>query len=347
MNLTERIADCPIPSDLLCFRDQDSLSLLLKSWSGARSEIIGQSRQNHPLFGVTFGSGPKHVSIIAGCHADEPIGPMTAQLLFPVLSARFSDVLESFTFHVIPQMNPDGAEQNRPWFGDPLSLTEYLNQTIRELPGDDIEFGFGEEGDERPECVAMQSFLRPHGPYVAHLSLHGLAIAEGAWCLVCREWEEKGVPFMEAFSQLCAELDFPQHDIDRHGEKGFVRYRKGFTSTPHSVPMQQHFLALGDPDTAALFKPSSMQWVQSLGGDPLCVVSELPLFLLDMVSPSLDDLYTTRLKEEISSIRATKMSLADNDLAPLIERYRIQPTPLELQVRLQLGMILLALQSIA
>ncbi|PCJ63984.1 MAG: hypothetical protein COA73_04640 [Candidatus Hydrogenedentota bacterium] len=347
MDLIEQIKNCTIPSKLLRFRDQSELTQLIQSWPGIHYDTIGHSREGTPMFGLIFGTGSQHVSIIAGCHADEPMGPMTAQLLYPILTEHFPQMLEEFTFHVISQMNPDGADRNRPWFRDPFSMADYLNQTIRELPGDDMEFGFGDDGDERPECQAMQSFLRPHAPYAAHFSLHGLAFAEGAWCLVCREWENLGIPFMEAFTHLCEVLDFPQHDIDRHGEKGFVRYRKGFTSTPHSKPMQQHFLNLGDSETAALFKPSSMQWIQSLGGDPLCIVSELPLFHIDLTSPSLDDLYTARLKEELTLIRSKNKTLSDDDLAPLKSRFNMKPTPIELQIRLQMGMILLALQNLA
>ena len=44
--------------------------------------------------------------------------------------------------------------------------------------------------------------------------------------------------------------------------------------------MRRHFLDRGDPETAAVFRPSSMEYVRSLGGDPLTFVSEMPLFLL-------------------------------------------------------------------
>ena len=43
--------------------------------------------------------------------------------------------------------------------------------------------------------------------------------------------------------------------------------------------MSEYFMAAGDPVTASLFRPSSMETVRSLGGDPLTLVSEMPLFI--------------------------------------------------------------------
>ncbi len=75
-------------------------------------------------------------------------------------------------------------------------------------------------------------------------------------------------------------MGYGLHDVDRGGEKGFHRIDQGFTSRPDSRAMVRHFMALGDSETAALFRPSSMEYVRSLGGDPLTLVSEMPLFLL-------------------------------------------------------------------
>jgi hypothetical protein len=69
--------------------------------------------------------------------------------------------------------------------------------------------------------------------------------------------------------------------VDRGGEKGFVKLADGFATRPDSRAMQAHFRGLGEDATAALFRPSSMETVRALGGDPLTIVSEMPLFLTD------------------------------------------------------------------
>jgi hypothetical protein len=75
------------------------------------------------------------------------------------------------------------------------------------------------------------------------------------------------------------------HDHDRKGEKGFTYLGPGFTTTPEGGAMRRHFEQLGDPGTAALFHQSSMEFVRSLGGDPLCLVTELPLFVVPNPDP--------------------------------------------------------------
>ena len=84
----------------------------------------------------------------------------------------------------------------------------------------------------------------------------------------------------ERLRRRVRELGYRLHDVDRGGEKGFHRIDEGFTTRPDSRAMAAHFEALGDPATAALFRPSSMEYVRSLGGDPLTLVSEMPLFLV-------------------------------------------------------------------
>jgi len=271
---------------------------------------------------------------------------MTAQALFWHLSGWFTKLLELFTFHIVPNNNPDGAHRNSDWFSDPLEMHTYLNHVIRELPGDDIEFGFGNDGDERPENIAAMNFFRESGPYVAHFSLHGLAIAEGAWCLICKEWQDRAETYMDTFAELCALTGFGQHDVDRKGEKGFHRIRKGYTTTPHSEPMKQFFLDQGDALTAAKFKPTSMQFIQSLGGDPLCIVSELPLFRIGLASTSLEDTSTMQVKQIIGETRASASSFTAEQLDPVRQFYLIESADLRTQIRLQTGMIVLALHQV-
>lgn len=284
--LTERLAAVEIDAAHVRFRDDAELAMYLTGLDVATHERIGQSREGRPIHAVRFGAGEKPVSIVAGSHADEPAGPMTAQALPLLLHAHFPEVLERFRFHVIPQINPDGAERNRPWFHDPPDFETYAQHAIREQPGDDIEFGFADEAGARPENRAVARYLKRHAPFAAHFSLHGMGFAEGAWFLLCREWVERCGPVMDALESLCQCVGMPLHDIDRQGEKGFTRIRPGFATTPTSTAMRAFFEQRGDPETAAKFLPSSMEYVAALGGGPLCAVSEIPLFASRVAKPA-------------------------------------------------------------
>lgn len=335
-----------VPEALVRFRTNSELERYLHDMPETDLTEIGLSRGGQAMFGVRLGTGPRHVSVIAGCHADEPVGPMTAQALPVLLRQAAPKLLEEFTLFVMPQMNPDGADRNRPWFGDPLQLDRYLSGVIRELPGDDIEFGFSESDPARPENSAAMNFLKPFAPFHAHFSLHGMAFAEGAWCLICREWAGRGEPFMDAFTGLCERLGVPQHDIDRKGEKGFTRIREGFCTTPRSDAMRAYFLERGDPDTAEKFRPSSMEWIQSLGGDPMCIVSELPLFQVGRRSTSLDRPVTAELREELTETLALDAARQPECLDEIQRRYAIEPMPIDLQIRLQTAIVAIALNTV-
>lgn len=321
-----------IPEKLQVFRTQEELRAHLEKGALA-FEQIGASREGRPLYSYTVGTGDARVSIIAGSHADEPVGPMTAQALPQLLTIFRPDLLSSHQFFVVPQMNPDGAARNRSWFAHEPDFKTYVKHAVRELPGDDIEFGFGDGATIRPENTAAMGFLKKHAPYAAHFSLHGMGFAEGAWFLLHREWAPRAQPLIDQLTSRCVEQDFPFHDIDRKGEKGFTRICGGFATTPDSVSMKEFFLAHDDPAMAQKFHPSSMEFARGLGGDPLCMVSEMPLFLLTKGASSLEDPIFLRFRDALKSTRD------EAAIDSLIQEYGIETVPLDLQMLVQFNMI--------
>ena len=339
--MTQKIADAKVDPSLVAFRNSDALRAWGNALTGVTQTEIGISREGHPVFGWVFGSGTERVSIVAGSHADEPVGPMTAQALPVLLAHYFPELLSRYRFFVIPQVNPDGAERNRPWFADPPDFAAYVTHAVREQPGDDIEFGFADEEGARPENRAVVRWLSDQGPFAAHFSLHGMAWAEGAWFLLCAAWAQRAEPLMDALTTLCASEGFPLHDIDRKGQKGFTRLREGIATTPTSTAMRAFFEGASDPAMAALFRPSSMELAASLGGDPLCMVSEMPLFLLTRGASSLDSPILFRFRDDLDAARG------QGAVDGLAREYGVQPVPITQQIRYQLGMIVLALRFLS
>lgn len=254
-------------------------------------ETIGVSREGRRLVGHRFGRGPRHVSLVAGCHADEPVGPAMLDRLAGFLHALGADhpLIARVSWWLVPHANPDGEADNAAWAAGVAGgegvcdLAAYLSHAVREPPGDDVEFGFprhaGDEG-ARPENRAVASFLAAGAPFALHGSFHGMSFAAGPWFLIEASWAARTAAMRQRLRRRVAELGYRVHDVDRRGEKGFRRIDEGFTTRPDSRAMAAHFEALGDPETARLFRPSSMEHVRSLGGDPLTLVSEMPLFLL-------------------------------------------------------------------
>lgn len=254
----------------------------------SEGEEIGRSREGRPIRAYRFGRGPRRVSLLAGCHADEPVGPRLLRLLAGYLGAEpdASKLLSGYEWWVLPHVNPDGARRNWAWQHQRASaydLSEYLTGVTRELPGDDIEFGFPRgEGDReaRPENrAAWEWWRRAAGPFSLHASLHGMGFGAGPWFLIEPAWRRRCDALISRCASATAALGYTLHDVERRGEKGFFRIAPGFCTRPDSRHMRRYFLARADEATADRFRPSSMEAIRALGGDPLTLVSEMPLFL--------------------------------------------------------------------
>lgn len=312
---------------------------------------LGASRQGRPIYGFRLGSGSRRVSLIAGCHADEPVGPAMLDRLTAWLAAQpaTSPFLGDFTWTLVPHTNPDGEARNASWtakiFDHPGSLDEatvdlgsYLRQVVREPPGDDMEFGFPRNLNDtgaRPENRAVAQFLADGAPFGLHGSFHGMAFAAGPWFLIEEGWIDRTAELRQALRHRTRQLGYHLHDIDRRGDKGFHRIDEGFTTRPDSRAMADHFKALGDPAMAALFRPSSMEFVRSLGGDPFTLVSEMPLFLAPAEIYRRGDVVRPRELAELRALAALPRSDTD-DLTARAAALDVRPMPIIDQMRLQL-----------
>lgn len=334
--------------------------------SGAFVECgeIGRSVEGRPIWGIRVGDGPRRVSLIAGAHADEPIGPMTALALARWLSSDGGGkaLADEFSFFICPHVNPDGAERNRKWLSDPLDPVTYLKGTLREPPGEDIEFGYprregafefegktlGPLGPLRPENAVVAEFLGASAPFAYHASLHGMAFCEGAWFLIGRDWAERTGALRRRLTAHCARLGVGHYDIDRRGEKGFFRIAHGYSTTPTHLGMRKFFLEAGDPETADLFHPNSMEWIGALGGEPLVMVSELPLFRIcvpyEWDEPPGPDTPSAQMRERMPEARLALESGDEGPLRELLNEFEVRATPLAVQVELQGLMVLEALE---
>lgn len=303
---------------------------------------IGNSRDGLPLYGIKLGSGSLRISITAGAHSDEPAGPMAALDLLRWLTqtSEGKALLRLTHWTIAPHVNPDGAEKNALWHDEEPEFLDYAKSAFRESPGEDIEFGYPtspSDQDCRPENAAVAAFLRGERPYQLHFSLHGMGFAEGAWWLIGKEWVARTATLRKALRYLFHSRNFALHDIDRRGEKGFSRIAPGFCTTPESSAMQSFFHRQGDPATAALFRLSSMEFVQSLGGEPLVMVSELPIFTLGaggvMTDPPNENTpfqrFRPRFRQAAARYRETG---APEELLALQEQFAVRAVPFAQQI---------------
>lgn len=327
---------------------------------------IGSSRAGRPLLGHRLGSGGLHVSLVAGCHADEPVGPAMLRRLVAWLTRRPAGDpwLERISWWIVPHANPDGEAANALWTGRLLPASDhrggtdtaydpaaYLSHAVREPPGDDLEFGFPrstEDPGARPEARAIAAFLgAAGGPFHLHASFHGMGFAVGPWFLLEASWADRTRGLRDALRRRVSGMGYPLADPDRRGEKGFHRIDRGFTTRPDSGAMRRHFLDRGEPATAELFRPSSMEWVRSRGGDPLTLVSEMPLFLLEPGGAYPSPVGTEGRLRFQAWLRGLLGRAEGAEAARLASGQGVRGMPLRDQMRLQLAFLAHGLSAVA
>jgi hypothetical protein len=334
-----------------------------------KPEILGCSREGREIPGYRLGHGPIHLSLIGGCHADEPVGPEMLRKLVVWLASQppIAPALERFTWSVVPHVNPDGRIHNAVWSetliptadhqGVPdwgYDVIAYSGGAVRELPGNDIEFGFPrsrKDLEARPENQAVSAFLAQQAPLHLHGSFHGMGFATGPWFLIEPSWIERTAALRDALRRQVHAMGYQPFDTDRRGEKGFRRIDEGFSTRPDSGALQTYFEQQDDPDTASLFRPSSMEYVRSLGGDPLTLVSEMPLFLLPDEEQAPDNAPPfatgTEGRKALHFWLEQLVARLGPDAARIqAERLGIRPMPLRDQMRLQLAFLDEALQVV-
>jgi len=307
---------------------------------------LGPSEEGAMLYGVVLGTGSTTVSLIAGNHADEPVGPETLRsFLINGLAQRekMAPWLRRFQFVVVPHTNPDGEARNWPWVKQWPDPQAYLRHAVREKPGRDLEYGFP---DMRPENEHVSAFLREHGPFDLHASLHGMSAGEGAMLLINRPWTFRTQALRDDFVAAAAAEGLPMHDHNRKGEKGFFWIEPGFQTTPRGDAMRTFFRAQDDEGMARRFHDSSMEFVASLGGDPLSLVTELPLYLVrDTDNKGHQPERYLELRERLFEIRARLERGEDVD--DLLAPFDLQPVPLDTAMHLQFRVVELGLRAVA
>lgn len=308
-----------------------------------------RSREGRPIPAYQFGTGPIRISLIAGCHADEPTGPRLLRKLVCFMEGLSAEhpMLRHFQWWIVPHVNPDGEAANQRWHHETderYDLARYLRYAVRELPGDDVEYGFpiaGKAEALRPENQFVYDFWRlAGGPFHLHVSLHSMGMAFGAWYLLERSWADRAAPLVETVRRATKAMGYPLHDVDRGGEKGFHRLTKGFSTRPDSESMKQYFLERNDPGMAARFRPSSMESIRSLDGDCLTLVTEMPMFVIPREHP--DDLSWPnpdwedwRAQFGIWKIQLERGTKSEEEVRKQAEEKGLRPMPVADQMRLQ------------
>ncbi|MFF3308635.1 M14 family zinc carboxypeptidase [Streptomyces sp. NPDC002952] len=146
----------------------------------ARLRRAGTSRAGTPMWLLSVGHGVRHTLIVAGPHANEPVGGATVlRLAERVLADPRLCEDADVTWNLLLCLDPDGARRNERWLPGPYTLGRYFRNFFRP--------GFLEQPEWLPDGAAdaalpetrtlldLQDELRPF----FQASLHGVDVGGG------------------------------------------------------------------------------------------------------------------------------------------------------------------------
>ncbi|MCW7942527.1 dehydrogenase [Streptomyces hygroscopicus] len=146
----------------------------------ARLRRVGTSRGGTPLWLLSVGHGSRQALVVAGPHANEPVGGATVLRLAEraLADPRLGEQADA-TWNLLLCLDPDGARRNEGWLSGPYTLGRYFRHFFR--PGFLEQPEWLPDGAERaalPETRALlhlQDELRPF----FQCSLHGVDVGGG------------------------------------------------------------------------------------------------------------------------------------------------------------------------
>ncbi|MET7452034.1 M14 family zinc carboxypeptidase [Streptomyces sp. NPDC005574] len=146
----------------------------------ARLRRIGTSRAGSPLLMLSVGHGSRQALVVAGPHANEPVGGATVLRLAEraLADPRLTEGSDA-TWNLLLCLDPDGLRRNENWLHGPYTLGNYFRNFFR--PGFLEQPEWLPEGADRaglPETRALldvQDDLRPF----FQCSLHGVDVGGG------------------------------------------------------------------------------------------------------------------------------------------------------------------------
>ncbi|GAA3160555.1 M14 family zinc carboxypeptidase [Streptomyces virens] len=155
-------------------------ALVTRHPAAARLRRVGTSRAGIPLWLLSVGHGSRQVLVVAGPHANEPVGGATVlRLAERALADPWLTAGTDTTWNLLLCLDPDGLRRNERRLTGPYSLGHHYRNFFRP--------GFLEQPEWLPDgaaaaalpetraLLALQDELRP----VLQCSLHGVDVGGG------------------------------------------------------------------------------------------------------------------------------------------------------------------------
>jgi zinc carboxypeptidase len=186
--LTDEIATV---ADAAAFGSTDELAARTADLASAHRDVstlrmIGRSVGGEPLACLTIDGGRAAWgdAIVFGLpHPNEPVGGLTSLHLAGRLAADAGLRRRlGLTWHVVPNVDPDGLRLNEGWLRGPFTREHYARHFYRQAFDDQIDWHFPVDTDGaslaiRPETAALMSLIDRHRPALL-ASLHNAEVGD-------------------------------------------------------------------------------------------------------------------------------------------------------------------------
>ncbi|CAF1268165.1 unnamed protein product [Rotaria sordida] len=118
-----------------------SRTVALNHTSFVQYQNIGYSQNGEAIPMLTMGNGSKSLLLYACPHPNEPIGSLLIDFLLNAL-IDYPQLLLTYTWHLIPCVDPDGTRLNEGWFSGPFTIRNYARNFYRPRTEEQVEWTF-------------------------------------------------------------------------------------------------------------------------------------------------------------------------------------------------------------
>jgi hypothetical protein len=276
--------------------------------------IIGKSKNKHPILCGTIGHGKKNALLFGFPHPNEPVGSLTCLEWIKLVQAS-EELQNTYTWHIVPCADPDGAKLNEGWFKGKFSIKKYVDNFYRQI-SDQTDWSFPMRYKDytfnKPtkQTKALMNLIEKTKPSLVY-SLHNSSFS-GAYFLQTKSINSS---HFRAVEKACKQLDIPLH--------------KGKPEVPFAKELHPSFYQLfgnkeeyeflkkikQNPLTSLIGGASSAEYAKQINKKSFSLVCEIP-YLYDSALSNTKKTGTTK-KEALT------LQLDDNESVYNFLRERI------------------------
>ncbi|EHR37469.1 M14 family zinc carboxypeptidase [Facklamia languida] len=288
--------------------DENTLRLAEEYPDIVKVKIAGHSRNGHPIYLLTIGSG-KYDAMLYGCpHPNEPIGAMMLEFLSNELATNADLRISSdYTWHIIKCIDVDGTKLNEGWFKGELTLTRYARDFFRPAAYEQVEWTYPFEYKDYkfdsplPETKILMNLIDEIKPDFVY-GLHNAGFG-GTYWYINNELPDLWEDFYNASSRQGLPLHLGEPEVS------FIKpYAPAIFPFISSKDTYDHYEKYGDESPAQMMANSggsTESYIADSGLNSYFLVTELPYFYDERID-SEKEMNITRKESILSGIEISQ-----------------------------------------